>query len=87
MLQNPDLETMKPIKSILYDFLWDSKPDKIAKNIIVQDYPYGGLKMIYFICFVNSLKASWVKRLKLSDSLTYTIYSKQVNTYGGHIDR
>jgi len=41
--------------------------------------------MIDIECFVNSLKASWVKRLKLSDSLTSRIYSKQLNTYGGHI--
>ena len=77
VLQNPDLVTMKEIKSILYDFLRDSKPDKIARNIIIQDYPNGGLKMIDIECFVNSLKASWVKRLKLSYSLTSRIYSKQ----------
>jgi len=41
---------MKEIKSILYEFLWDSKPEKIARNIIIQDYPNGGLKMIDIEC-------------------------------------
>jgi len=41
--------------------------------------------MIAIECFVNSLKAIWVKRLKLSDSLTSRIYSKPLNTYGGHL--
>ena len=45
VLQNPDKSYIKSIQSIFYDFLWDSKPDKIAHNLIIQDYPDGGLKM------------------------------------------
>jgi len=43
VLQNPDKSIIKSIQSIFYDFLWDSKPDEIARNLIIQDYPDGGL--------------------------------------------
>ena len=34
------------INSILYDFLWDSKGDKIKRTEMINDYDTGGLKMI-----------------------------------------
>ena len=34
------------INSISYDFLWDSKGNKIKQTEIVNDYNKGGLKMI-----------------------------------------
>ena len=44
VLQTPEKSYSKNIQSIFYDFLWDSKPDKIARNLIIQDYPDGGLR-------------------------------------------
>ena len=34
------------INSILYDFLWDGKGDKIKRTEMINDYDTGGLKMI-----------------------------------------
>jgi hypothetical protein len=36
---------------------------KIKKTPIIQDYKYGGLKMIDFPAFIISLKSSWIKKL------------------------
>ena len=48
--------------SILYDFLWDSKGDKIeGRTEIISDYDKGGLKMIDTQSFNASLKTKWVQ--------------------------
>ena len=50
------------INSILYDFLWDSKGDKIKRTEIINDYDNkGGLKMIDIQSFHASLKTKWVQ--------------------------
>ena len=41
---------------------------KIKKNTIIQDYRYGGLKMIDNQEFICALKSSWIKRLLHSDA-------------------
>ena len=52
----------------IYQFLWISKIHKIKKNIIIQDYRYGGLKMIDYTDFICALKSSWIRRLIHSDA-------------------
>ena len=49
------------LNSILYDFLWDSKGDKIKRTEIINDYDKGGLKMIDIQSFNASLKTKWVQ--------------------------
>ena len=49
------------INSMLYDFLWDSKGDKIKRTEIINDYHKGGLKMIDIQSFDASLKTKWVQ--------------------------
>ena len=44
------------INSILYDFLWNSKGDKIKRTEIINDYDKGGIKMIDIQSFNASLK-------------------------------
>ena len=36
----------KEINTLLYDFLWESKGDKIERTQMINDYDRGGLKMI-----------------------------------------
>ena len=47
----------------MYDFLWDSKPAKIKREILTMDYEKGGLKMIDLETFIKSLKICWIKRM------------------------
>ena len=60
----------------MYDFLWNSKPDKIKRSTLVKDYDQGGLRMIDIETFIWSLKASWIKRFLQSEkkSLLKTLY-------------
>ena len=52
---------MKEINCLLYDFLWDSKGDKIKRTEMINEYNKGGLKMIDLQSFNESLKIKWIK--------------------------
>ena len=51
------------INEIVYNFLWDQKPDKIKRKVICANYMQGGLRMINIYNFVKGLKVSWIRRL------------------------
>ena len=36
---------------------------KSINNIIIQEYRYGGLKMLDYFEFITALKLSWIRRL------------------------
>ena len=63
VLPTPDADTIKIIDVILYDFLWDQKPHRIAKKTISNLKKEGGLKMINVKLKDESLKISWIKRI------------------------
>ena len=56
-------EFSKKIDNLLYNFLWDGKPDKVSRAQICQSYANGGLKMINTELFVKALKLTWLRRL------------------------
>ena len=35
-MQSPDMSMMKEIDKTLFDFLWQNKPHKIAKKVIIE---------------------------------------------------
>ena len=37
---------VKEIKNLIYGFLWNGKTNKVFKNVVIQEYPYGSCKMI-----------------------------------------
>ena len=43
-------------------FLWSGKGDEIKRNIMINNYPDGGFKMIDFESFNKSLKNTWIKK-------------------------
>ena len=51
---------LKEINTLLYDFLWESKGDKLKRTQMINDYDKGGLKMIDIKSFNKSLKIKWV---------------------------
>ena len=55
-------KVIKEVNKLFYSFLWNGKGDKIKRDIIVNDYPNGGLKMIDIQVFSKSLKCTWIKK-------------------------
>ena len=66
-LPNPNREIIDLINDRLYDFLWNKKA-KIKRDILVNQYSEGGLKMINLNAFIKALKTTWIRRILLSDS-------------------
>ena len=60
---------------MLYDFLWDNKPDKIKRIQISQDYKNGGLRIVNIENFIHSLKLTWIKRLFVGKNSPWVLLS------------
>ena len=52
---------IKEINCLFYDFLWDSKGDKIKRTEMINEYNKGGLEIIDLESFNESLKIKWIK--------------------------
>lgn len=46
-------KVIKEINGPFYNFLWNDKGDKIKRNVMNNDYPEGGLKMIRIDSLIN----------------------------------
>ena len=53
---------IKEVNKPFYSFPWNGKGDKIKRNVIINDYPNGGLKMTDIDSFSKSLKATWINK-------------------------
>jgi len=41
-------EAIKEINTMFYNFLWNGKGDKLKRNVMINYYSQGGLKLIFF---------------------------------------
>ena len=80
-------EAIKEINSIFYNFLWNGKDDKIKRNVMINDYSQGGLKMIDILSFNKSLKATWIKKyLDTENGGSWKIFfDAELQRYGGKL--
>ena len=65
-LPTPSKIMMCRINTMLYQFLWSNKPDKIKRNIARQKLENGGINMTDIYFFEKSLKLTWIRRLLIS---------------------
>ena len=59
---------MQELDSVIFRFLWDEKPSKIKKNVVIGDYISGGLKMTNVFTFLSTMKISWLRKLFVGES-------------------
>ena len=78
---------LKEINSLLYDFLWDNKGDKIKRSEMINDYDKGGLKMIDIQSFNESLKMKWIQGYLNNDNQGKwkLVVDYSLQKYGGKI--
>ena len=67
------------LEKMIYSFLWDNKPNKIAKLDVVLPLNRGGLKMVSVLEFWKSLKISWIRRLSHSKSFWVEILNYELS--------
>ena len=53
---------MNEINTMLYNFLWNGKPDKMRRSLAKQKMSEGGIGMIDVSLFDKSLKLTWIRR-------------------------
>ena len=53
---------LKDINMLMYNFIWEDKPDKIKREISCLDYKLGGLKIPDLFSYNKSLKSTWIRR-------------------------
>jgi len=51
------------IQSLLFQFLWKNKPDKIKRQVLYQDYGNGGLQVTNVEIIFKSLRLGWIQHL------------------------
>ena len=57
----PD-DIIKQLNTIFFEFLWDSKLNKLPRNVTCLKQSQGGLGMVDVKLFFEALKAAWVPR-------------------------
>ena len=62
VLPKPPDKFLKDLNSIIFNFIWSGKPDKISRNTIIGDYEKRSLKMIHIPSVITGLKVAWIKR-------------------------
>ena len=72
------------INTEIFKFIWESKPDKIKRSVLMQDYKNGGLRLLNVDYFIEALKAGWVKRIfdETNKGLWKEFYLEKLNIFG-----
>ena len=85
VLPNPPVQVIQEIQGIFIKFLWDGKPDKIKRKVIINNYDEGGLKFPHIESFCMSLKMSWLYKLldPLNISPWKILLLSYIEKYGG----
>ena len=59
---------IKQIDSLIYNFLWPGKREKIKRTTLIGQKEHGGLEMCDTHTFFNSLKLKWINNLKSKEA-------------------
>jgi hypothetical protein len=62
-LPRPNENILKSIDTMMFNFLWGGKRDKIKREIVIKSKELGGLDMINFKTFIVSLKVKLIFKL------------------------
>ena len=85
VLPNPPVHIFVELQRLLFGFLWNKKPDKIKRNVIINPYEKGGLKMPHIPSFCFALKMTWIHKLldPLNNSPWKILLVDQYEKFGG----
>ena len=67
---------IKKVNTLFFKFIWEQKPDKVKREVITQNYDYGGLRMVNFEHMFKAMKAMWVKRMLININANWLLYLK-----------
>ena len=84
-LQTKD-HAIKEINRMFFKFVWNDKGNLIEREVIINEYSGGGLKMINITTFNKSLKATWIKKYPNTENSSKWIFFfyLELAKYGGY---
>jgi len=83
MLSVPETE-IKNTQTLLFNFLWKNKNDKVNRDVIYQPLSEGGLNFPNFRIMVQSLRLAWLRRLLSDTNDTWKVIPNYYfNKHGG----
>ena len=62
-LPNPLENFITDLRKLLFNFLWNGKPDRIKRTQITQDYFNGGIRVPNIENYIKAMKLTWVRGL------------------------
>ncbi|KAH3773844.1 hypothetical protein DPMN_175215 [Dreissena polymorpha] len=80
VLPNPPNDVINDIKSAIFNFIWDGKPDKIKRTQLIQSVENGGIQLTNIDSFLNAIKCSWVKRYLDNTNTTWSDVTHNLET-------
>ena len=57
----PD-HVIKEVNSMIYEYIWNGKTDKVKRNLFEQEFKNGGYKMINFTDIITASAIMWVQK-------------------------
>ena len=63
VLPTPNISIFEQINSLIFKYIWNEGPHRIAKNVMFADKKDGGLKVPNMLMQNHAIKLAWVKRL------------------------
>ena len=75
------------VNSLIYEFIWNGKTDKVKRSIFEQQYNRGGYKMVNFKDIIQSSAIMWIKKYLDSterlwkNSFEYFCQKKNLNIF------
>ena len=87
VLPNPSQLFVKKVNQTFFNFVWDNKPDKIKRLVMINDVEKGGLKVPFFQSMCDATKIVWVKRFLDTENQGKwkTILQTEMGKVGGNL--
>ena len=78
VLPAPPKNTMTQINKLIFEFMWNGKPDKIKRNIMILAKEHGGMAVPDIMMKNIALKVAWVQRIVTTEAKWKSVISTHI---------
>ena len=77
-LPNPPKAVIERLQKKCFNFIWQNKPDKIKRNVMMLNPEHGGIKTPNIRKIISSQKLKWLKRINDKDNKWACLFINQL---------
>ena len=70
------VDIIKKVNSMIFKFIWNGKPEKIKRNVLIREFEEGGLKAPDFEVMITAASYKWFKACVENDDKLWNVLSK-----------